>query len=289
MFAAKRAELEGSLNVLEQQVDQRQKEIVELETKLTASRRDLSLAQEELTMKERMLRENLTSKLMVLKARQEASRLQGSLEVSEQTLPRVKTALSEYQARREEIVSKFHREASGKLVEANQEIGRLKERLSMAEDQQHRALIKSPIDGVVKNIKYTTIGGVVRGGEPIMEIVPSEEALEIQARLAPSDRGYVQVGQPARVKISSYDFVRYGSLDGKVVTIAADTDVDQHTGAYYRAVIRTNKSYLGDRPGEYQIRPGMQAVVDIHVGTQTVMAYLLRPVLKLKHEAFREP
>lgn len=288
-FEAKRQELNKSLAVIDLQIQQREKEIVELRTKRQSAERDLGLAREELAMKEVMLQEDLTSKLTVLKSRQDATRLSGELDVTRQTLERVMTALPEYQARREELLSRYRREASDKLAEANREISRLKERLSLADDQKIRATIRSPANGVVKNVKYPTVGGVVRAGEPIMEIVPSEEALEVEARLAPSDRGYVTVGQPAKVMVTAYDFVRYGSLDGQVAGIAANTDVDPKLGAFYRVTVRTGKSHLGNNPDQYPIRPGMQATVDIHVGRQTVMAYLLRPVLKAKHDAFREP
>jgi membrane fusion protein, adhesin transport system len=121
-----------------------------------------------------------------------------------------------------------------------------------------------------------------------MEIVPANEKLIVEARLNPRDRGYVEAGQRAVVKISTYDFVRYGGLEGKVTTIAADADLDENRQAYFRVFAETDKAYLGDQPGVWPITPGMQATVDIRTGERTVLDFLLRPVLKLKHEAFRE-
>ena len=168
------------------------------------------------------------------------------------------------------------------------QIARVNELLNRASDQERRAVIRSPIDGVVKNMRYHTIGGVVKPGEPIMEIVPISDRLVIEAQLNPVDRGYVQEGQRAVVKISTYDFVRYGSLDGVVARIGASTNTDPAGQPYYQVVVRTNKTYLGDQQGLLPITPGMQATVDIHTGTRSVLNYFIKPVLKLRNEAFRE-
>ena len=121
-----------------------------------------------------------------------------------------------------------------------------------------------------------------------MEIVPSHENRVIEARISPVDVGFVRVGQPVVVKITTYDYARYGGLDGKVINIAADSDTDRENQQFFRVVVETDKSYLGSEPGSFPIAPGMQATVDIHTGAKSVMQYLLTPVLKLKHEAFRE-
>jgi membrane fusion protein, adhesin transport system len=121
-----------------------------------------------------------------------------------------------------------------------------------------------------------------------MEIVPTGERLVIEAKLNPIDRGYVTVGQSATVKISTYDFSRYGGLEGIVSRVAPDSSTDENGTPYFRVVIQTDKNFLGHVEGEFPITPGMQATVDIHTGHKSVMDYLVKPVLKLRHEAFRE-
>ena len=121
-----------------------------------------------------------------------------------------------------------------------------------------------------------------------MEIVPIHDSLVVEAKLNPIDVGYVRVGQAAVVKISTYDFVRYGGLDAEVIHVSADSSTDGNGFTYFRVIARTDKSYLGARPGELPIAPGMQAQIDIHTGSKSVMTYLLKPVLKLKSDAFRE-
>ncbi|NQV43633.1 MAG: HlyD family efflux transporter periplasmic adaptor subunit, partial [Rhodospirillales bacterium] len=130
--------------------------------------------------------------------------------------------------------------------------------------------------------------GVVRAGEPIMQIAPTGEQLVVEAHLNPTDRGYVEVGQRAMVKISTYDFARYGGLEGVVLQLAPDSSTDENGEPYFMVVVQTDRSYLGAQEGDLPITPGMQASVDIRTGTRSVLEYLIKPVLKLKHEAFRE-
>lgn len=121
-----------------------------------------------------------------------------------------------------------------------------------------------------------------------MEIVPTGDRLVVEAKLSPTDRGYVSHGQPAVVKVTAYDFVRYGGLDGTVVSVAPDSSTDHNGIPYFRVIVETEKTYLGAEEGNLPITPGMQATVDIHTGENTVMTYLIKPVLKLRSEAFRE-
>ena len=148
-------------------------------------------------------------------------------------------------------------------------------------------MIASPIKGVVQNPAYHTTGGVVGPGDSIMQIVPSRELILIEARLDPRDIGHVEVGQRAVAKVSTYDFVRYGGLEGRVVSIAADADTDRSGQHYFRVVVETTESALG-ADGSLPIIPGMQATIYIHTGEKRVLEYLIQPVLKTRSEAFRE-
>ncbi|MGY8991863.1 MAG: hypothetical protein ACKVHL_09775 [Rhodospirillales bacterium] len=122
----------------------------------------------------------------------------------------------------------------------------------------------------------------------IMEIVPTGENLVINARLSPTDRAFVEANQKVTVKLSAYDYARYGGLKGNVQMVAPDSSTDDKGNPYFRLVVETEKTYLGEKEGEYPITPGMQATVDVHTGTKTVMDFLIKPVLKLKHEAFTQ-
>ncbi|HLN22523.1 MAG TPA: HlyD family type I secretion periplasmic adaptor subunit, partial [Patescibacteria group bacterium] len=290
-FEARKQNLAASLAVLDQQVLQRSLEVQELEAKQHSVASSLSIAREKLTMSTDLLKDGLTSKMEHVQLRSEVETLEGQLNTLHSSVPRAESALAETKRRVDEEKIKVNRAIEAELTDAELNLARNRELIAQASDQQRRAAITSPTDGIVKNMRQNTIGGVVRPGEPIMEIVPVHERLNIEAKVNPADRGYVAVGQPSLVKISAYDYTRYGGLAGKVVMVAADTTVGGGSGAdaqpFYRVVIETDKSNLGPN-GELPITPGMQAQVDIHTGQRSVLRYLITPVLKLRHEAFRE-
>jgi adhesin transport system membrane fusion protein len=286
---ARKAEMHGRLGVARQKVTQRELEIKELEARQRGVEANLRLGRERLRLSGELLKSGLTPRMEHLEIQREIESLTGESKVLEQTVPRAKAALAESRAFLEEEREGFRRRAVEELSKTELQLARVQESLTEASDRVRRTEIRSPIDGIVKNMRFHTIGGVVRPGEPIMEIVPVGDKLVIEARLSPVDRGYVQTGQKAVVKISTYDFVRYGGLDGVVERIAADTNTDTSTGQpYYVVIVRTEKTFLGDRAGEFPITPGMQATVDIHTGSRSVLNYLVKPVLKLRNEAFRE-
>jgi adhesin transport system membrane fusion protein len=287
-FAAHQRQLVSTLEVLRNQVRQRELDIQELEATRTAFETDLKLAKRNLAMSEDLLEDELTSKMDHLKLVREVEALNGRLSSLAPSVPRAKAALEEAKERLKEEVLRFQRTARDELGAAELEIARTRELLSTASQQVRRADIKSPIDGTVKGMRYHTIGGVVRPGEPIMEIVPAAENLVVEAKLNPIDRGYVRVGLPAVVKLATYDFVRYGSLEGKVTQISADSVVGPEGEPYYKVVVETEKAYLGDDPDALPILPGLTATVDIQTGQKSVMRYIVKPMLKLRSEAFRE-
>ena len=137
-------------------------------------------------------------------------------------------------------------------------------------------------------MQVRTLGGVVGPGQPILDIVPTGGRVVVEARLKPSDRGFVSVGQSATVKVSAYDFIRFGSLEGSVTRIAPDAAVGEDGAPFFKVIIETDKSWLGEREGELPISAGMEATVDIHTGSRSVADFMLRPVLRLRQEAFRE-
>ncbi|MCP5373211.1 MAG: HlyD family type I secretion periplasmic adaptor subunit [Hyphomicrobiales bacterium] len=287
-FDARQRELESSLNVLKEQARQRELDIRELEARERAVNKNLKLAQRRFAMSKSLLADGLTSKMEHLTLEAEVESMEGERQSLAQAVPKARAALAESRQRLAEGRIRFQREAQDELGKTVQSIDRIMELLSQADKQDLRTEIKSPIDGVVKNMRYNTIGGVVRPGEPIMEIVPTGENLVVEAKLSPTDRGYVTEGQPARVKISTYDFVRYGSLDGTVIRVAPDSTTDQSGMPFFRVIIETKKTFLGKEEGKLPIVPGMQAIVDIRTGRKSVLEYLVKPVLKLRHEAFRE-
>ena len=282
-----RAQLESRLASAQGRVDQRGLEVAELEARQRAFAASLPLVEERYRLSLSLLEEQLTPRMEHLERERELEELKGEVDRLRSNLPRAKSALAEAREAAREISLEFRRAISEQITLVELEIARELERLVKATEQRSRTVIASPIEGVVQNLAYHTIGGVVGPGDAIMQIVPSRERLLIEARLDPRDIGHVQVGQRAVAKVSTYDFVRYGGLEGQVVSIAADADTDRSGQHYFRVVVETTESALGP-DGSLPIIPGMQATIDIHTGEKRVLDYLVQPVLKIRSEAFRE-
>lgn len=287
-FAARRREVEAAQSVISAQIRQRRLAVDELVARDSAAKHNLALARQRLRMSESLLADGLTARMEHLKLRAEVESLQGEVQSLAPAIPGARAAVAEAEQRLDEVDVRFRREAEQQRGESEQAIAQLRELLAEADDQNRRAVIASPIDGIVDNIRTTTIGGVVAPGQAMMDIVPTSGKLVVEARLRASDRGYVHEGQPAVVKISTYDFVRYGAVSGTVTRVAPDAATTEHGAPYFPVIVETERSYLGDDRNKLPITSGMQATVDIHTGSRTVIDYLIKPVLKLREEAFRE-
>ncbi|MBJ26747.1 MAG: multidrug resistance efflux pump [Alphaproteobacteria bacterium] len=286
---AHKREFLAIIEVLNEKRNQRELETHELKIQLQSAKDNLILSKEKLAMSEDLLSDNLTPKLEHKKLEQEVRKLEGEIREIEASISRATAAKAEANKRIEEESSRQRRLSLDELSSVERKIARAREELSRADDQVIRSEIKSPINGVVKSIRHNTIGGIVRPGESLMEIVPTQEKLVVEAMLDPTDIGYVQVGLPATVKISTYDFTRYGGLEGVVTSISADSIVDPTSGrAFFKVITETEKTFLGKNNQELPIAPGMQAVVDIKTGSKSVLEYLLKPVINAKSQAMRE-
>lgn len=241
-----------------------------LDESLSGISRSMALVQRELEVAKRMSAQGLMSDVEVMRLTRQVSELQQS---------------------RGERANRFRQEASSELVKVQNDLAMLEEQLVVREDAMQRTVLSSPVDGVVKSIKISTIGGVVSSGATIMEIAPMGGRLLVEARVKPRDIGFVSVGQKAEVKLSGYDYNVYGGLHGSVEFISPDAIGDADKGAessYYRTLVVSQKNSLKPRRGEpLPLIPGMAATVEIKTGQRSVLSYLLRPMLK-SQEALRE-
>ncbi|MEE2704719.1 MAG: HlyD family type I secretion periplasmic adaptor subunit [Pseudomonadota bacterium] len=287
-YKARLTELKTSKKILNGQIIQREQDIKELEVQLITLKSNLQLAKKRLNISNDLLIDQLTSPMEHLTIESEVESIIGDVRSTEEALPRARAALNETIDRSEELSLRFSREAREGLGETELNIARTEEILKTASEQQTRTTIKSPTTGIVKNLKYSTIGGVIKSGETIMDIVPSEDTLVIEAKLNPIDRGFVRAGQFANVKIDTFDYFRYGGISGEVEWVAADSSISNNGFPFFKVMIRTDQQWLGNESDGFLISPGMGATVDILTGKKSVLSYLIRPVLKLKHESFRE-
>ncbi|MCW7541855.1 HlyD family type I secretion periplasmic adaptor subunit [Aquabacterium sp. A7-Y] len=242
-----------------------------LDEAVGVSRRSLELAQHELQMSERLAAKGLLSEVEILRQRRQTNDLQ--LQIQER-------------------INRFRQDASGELLRAQTELAQLDEQMVVKQDVLRRTTLTSPVRGLVKHIKLGTVGGVVPAGATIMEIVPIERGVLVEARIKPADIGFVHVGLPAEVKLSAYDYYTYGGLKGRIEQLSPDVlGQDNRDGSsdasYYRAVVRADVGSLKAHGQALPVLPGMTATVEIRTGERSVLDFLLLPVMK-SQEAFRE-
>lgn len=206
---------------------------------------------------------------------------------------RARKAFADAKIKYDSVVTSTELDRAQEYSDVLKELSTLRQNLKASSDQLDRTLLRSPMRGIVNNLSVTTIGGVVRPGEEILQIIPLDEELFVEARVKPEDIAGVRRGQAATVKLSAYDYTIYGTLKGEVKLISADTYKDDRArdpdgDPHYKVTLAVDTDHLTLRQSELEIRPGMQASVELHTGSKTVLQYLLKPLYKSK-EAFREP
>ena len=290
LFASRQSGLKTDLSILRRQEDQRRQELVELRGRLSRLKESYQLVAEELKIIEPLVSSGVVSKVELLRLRREANNIKGDRDATRLAIPRASSALREATGRIEERKISLRTESLQELNQRSAELAVIAQTIASGRDRALRADVRSPVHGTVKQILVTTVGGVIRPGQDLVEIVPLEDTLLIEARIRPADIAFLRPGQDATVKITAYDFSIYGGLKAKVEHISADTieDEQQKGETFYRIRLRTELSYLGTEQEPLPIIPGMTASVDILTGEKTVLDYLLKPILKVRNRALRE-
>jgi adhesin transport system membrane fusion protein len=289
LFNARQAELQSQIGILRQQSQQRSQEIKEINGKLQQFRSSLALANEEKEITEPLVKKGIVPKVQFLKLKREINELQGQISASKLSLPRVEGAIKEANQRIEEKVLNFRSMASQELSAVKAEYEAARQAILGIEDRVARTDVRSPVTGEVKDLKISTIGGVVKPGQDIIEIVPIDDTLLVEARIRPADIAFLRPGQEATVKITAYDYSIYGGLPAKLERISADTIIDEQSGeSFYQIIVRTDQNFLQRGENTYPIIPGMIASVDTLTGHKTVLDYILKPLLKTRDTALRE-
>ena len=288
LYDARQEALHSELEILRDQAEQREQELAELHNRLGQLVRSHALAGEELTITEPLAAKRIVSRIDLLRLQRQVNDLSGELETTRLMIPRIETALREARRRIEERFLNFRAEAQRELNAVQAEATALAAVITAAADQVQRTDVRSPVRGTIKRLLITTVGGVVQPGEDLVEIVPLEDTLLVEAKVRPADIAFLRPGQPAVVKVTAYDFSIYGGLDGVVEDISADTIADEQGESFYRIRVRTHDNALEKAGEPLPIIPGMTTQVDILTGEKTVLDYLLKPILKAKERALRE-
>ena len=288
LFASVNKRIQSELSGLDEQLVQKKQELLDYQAKGEQYRRSLGLLQQEISMSEPLVAKGAISKVEVLRLRRSEVETRGQLESVTLSVPRAQAAIKEIESKMGETRGRYRSEALSQLNEARTELSKLTATGKAIEDRVNRTLVTSPVRGIVQQLMVNTIGGVIQPGNDLVEIVPLDDTLLIEAKIRPQDIAFLRPGQEAMVKFTAYDFTIYGGLKAKLEQISPDTVTDKDGKSFYVIRLRTEKNHLGSDEKPLIIIPGMVASVDIITGKKTILAYLLKPILRAKAEAFRE-
>ncbi len=288
LYNSHKLEEKAKDDTLIEQITQRRQELIEAKARIQSLKKSLRYVTEEIGMTAPMVEQGVKSKIDFLKLKREASEIENDIEATKLSLPRLVSMIEESKSKRIESKQLFMNTAKKELNETSAEMARLEAQQIAFSDQVERTMVKSPVDGIVQKLFFHTVGGVIKPGDDLVEIVPSNKKLYLEIKIKPSDIAFIHPGAEAKVKISAYDYAIHGGLTGKVVNISPDTITDQKENTFYLIHIETEKNYLGTQEHPLNIIAGMTASVDIVTGKKTVMQYILKPILKSKQYVFSE-
>ena len=278
-------ELGVQQDIASQQLTQRREELSELVARESQLDTELELASRELFSTRPMIASGAVSEVEILRLEREVNKADGELKQTRAQLERVKASIAEAQGKLRGVKLEFVNEAREQLADTVNRINALTEATQGLSDRVRQTNLTSPVNGTIKQLFYNTEGGVVLPGRDIIELVPADDTLLVEVRVRPQDIAFLAPGQVANVKVTAYDFVVYGGLKGKVEQIGADTVVDEEGNAFYDVRVRTENAEFGvDKP----IIPGMTVEVDILTGKRTILAYLMKPILRAHQRALSE-
>lgn len=285
LYDAGISQLASVKNIAEQQLEQRYQELAEAKAKGIQSAASYRLSAQELTKTRPLLASGAVSEVEILRLERDVVRFRGERDQATAQAKRIEAAIAEAKGNINDVVLGYKNTIREELTEVTTRIKGLYETSIGLSDRVAQTAVRSPVHGTVSRLFFNTIGGVVVPGKEVVEIVPLDEALLLEARIKPKDIAFLTLGQPAVVKFTAYDFAIYGGLEASVAHIGADTVMDEDGNPFYTVRVRTVKSSLGeDKP----IIPGMVAQVDILTGKKSILSYLLKPVLRAKEYALTE-
>jgi membrane fusion protein, adhesin transport system len=268
-------------NMFSQQelIRQREHQVREIITRRDNARKNLELLEEQIALSQELLEENLTTRYKHLSYLREESALKSRIEEDGAALDAARASLSEARANLEKIKTAHHKDIENQLKKVRQDLEEIQQRQRRHADSLDRTVLRSPVDGVIKTLNVSTVGGVIRSGMDVVEIVPAGDTLVVEAMLPVGDIGYVHEGQGASVRLASRESVMFGKLEGRVIHVAPDTTVTPEGRAYYAVRIQTEKDRFAHKDMEYRLYPGMIMQVAVHTGTRTVLQYILDPLM----------
>lgn len=285
LYSSSRAELDAQLSIARQQLAQRDQELNEMRARREQAQRGFELAKQELDVTRPLIQSGAVSEVELLRLEREVARLRGDREQATAQISRIQAAIGEASRKIQEVELNFRNQLRNELSDTLSKLSSLSQgNLGLADRVKH-AEVRSPVRGTVKRLLVNTVGGVVQPGKEVVEVVPLDDALLLEAQVKPQDIAFLRPGQPALVKFTAYDFAIYGGLKAVVDQIGADTVTDDKGNAFYVVRVRTLETRLNKN---LPIIPGMVAEVDVMTGKKSILSYLLKPVIRAKANALTE-
>jgi membrane fusion protein, adhesin transport system len=287
-FEGRQAEQAMQAVMFEAQIEQRTKEVEEAKIVITTAAQSLAGAREERAIMEKLVAQGLEPRIELVRLDRAISESEGRLASAKAVIPRADQAIVEARARASSTQKQFRTQAREELNRATTDLRALEQGMPALEDRVERTELKAPVRGIVNRVFVNTVGGVAKPGEPLVELVPADDPLVVEAMVNPKDIGFVLVGQIARVKLTAYDYSLFGAMPGKVVQISPDAITNERGESFFTVRVQTDRTMFENLDKKLPIMSGMQAQVDIVTGAKTVLTYLMKPVVAVRESAFRE-
>jgi adhesin transport system membrane fusion protein len=291
LMISRQQELDTAMMVLRQQADQRTQESGEMKARYQQLQQSHDIVDQELKISKPMAAQGVMSAVEILRLERQLSDVKGQMDAARLAIPRLEQAAAEARSKITASIAKFRSDAAADLNLARAELAGTSAVSMAVQDRLTRTEVRSPVTGVIKQLKVTTVGGVIQPGMELMQIVPLEDNLLVETKIRPSDVGFITPGQDATVKITAYDFSIYGGLEAQVENITADTVIVEkgdRSDSFYIVRVRTKSTKFSGTKTQLPIMPGMVASVHIRTGKKTILNYLLKPIIKARYEAMRE-
>lgn len=280
---------ETSVQVIKSQLEQRRRELRQLKESLVAARQHKQLTAEMLDMREKMVAKKLITRVEYLETKRakitaagEVARILDEIKVNEQAVIETQSRIADHGAQLLNTATKELGAVSAEIAEVRNSMARIEDRVAHLE-------IKAPIRGLVQELMVKTVGQVVSPGGLLMRIVPIGDTLEVEVQISPNDIGHIKIGQKVLVKVGSYDFSRFGGINGSLRRLSASSMIDATSGeAFFKGWVSLDKPHIGNEPGKYTVLPGMNVVAEISTGEKTLLQYIMKPLMDALRGSFRE-
>ena len=288
LFLTNISQFKTQQQVLQQKLNQRKHELNEVKVHIKHFSSALELIKEEVRITEPVVLKGVKPKVEFIKLKREQNTIEERYYSAKISIPRLEAAIEEAQNNLSALEYQSQSKLKQEINEVTAELERIIASNKALTDETQRSFVRSPSNGIIQSIFVHTIGGVVKPGDNLIELVPSDDVLWVEVKLKPSDIAFIYPGQKAIVKFTAYDFSIYGGLAGEVVKISADTKTDRGENTFYTVHIKTKQSFLGNSKDPLKIIPGMTTSVDIITGKKTVLDYILKPILRATYYTFSE-